>query len=296
MKVGGQAVIEGVLMMGKKVVVAVRNSEGKIVIEEIAKKSPSQSKFFKIPFLRGIVSLFYSLYYGIYALDRSAEISSGQKMKKSETFWSIFLAVVMAVGLFIISPVMITNLLGFLKQNEFLFSLTEGLIRIAMFLIYVGIISFLKDVKRIFQYHGAEHMSIHTYEAGEELTVENAVKHSTIHPRCGTNFAMIFLIASIIVFSLLGIVKPNSLAWRVVIRVVFIPLVIGVAYEFLRISARRSKISKIFILPGLLLQKLTTAKPDESQLAVAIAALKEAISEENSADAQVDHEGPEFFG
>ncbi|MEJ5229658.1 MAG: DUF1385 domain-containing protein, partial [Pseudothermotoga sp.] len=224
MKVGGQAIIEGVLMMGKSVAIAVRNNSGEIVVEEIGKKTPSSLKLFKVPFLRGLISLYYSLYYGIYALDRSAEISSGQKMKKSETFWSIFLAVVLAVGLFLALPVFLTSLFTFLRDNEFLFSLTEGLIRLGLFLLYVYIISLLKDVKRFFQYHGAEHMVIHAYESNEPLVSERIRKYSTIHPRCGTNFVMIFLIFSIIFFSLLGWTLPMNIFWKVLSRVIFIPV------------------------------------------------------------------------
>ncbi|MGJ8454754.1 DUF1385 domain-containing protein [Pseudothermotoga sp. U03pept] len=296
MKIGGQAIIEGVLMMGKNVAIAVRNNNGEIVVEEIGKKTPSSLKLFKVPFLRGLISLFYSLYYGIYALDRSAEISSGQKMKKSETFWSIFLAVVLAVGLFLVLPVFLTSLLTFLRGNEFLFSLVEGLIRLGLFLLYVYIISLLKDVKRFFQYHGAEHMVIHAYESNEPLIDEKIRKYSTIHPRCGTNFVMIFLIFSIIFFSLLGWILHLNVFWKVISRVAFIPVIVGFSYEFLRISARNSKAMRFLAAPGLLLQKLTTAIPDDSQIEVAIAALKKAVGEENKIDHAKEHEGPEFFG
>ncbi|WP_041082903.1 DUF1385 domain-containing protein [Thermotoga profunda] len=296
MKVGGQAIIEGVLMIGRNVSIAVRDNKGAIVVEEISKKTPSSSKLFKIAFLRGIISLYYSLYYGIYALDRSAEISSGQKMKRSETIFSLLLAVALAVGLFLVLPVFLTNLLKFLKDNEFMFSLVEGLIRLGLFLLYVYVISLLKDVKRIFQYHGAEHMVIHAYEANEELTVENVRKHSTIHPRCGTSFMMIFLIISIVVFSLLGSLISLGLTGKVISRIVLIPVVIGFSYEFLRISARGSKFIKILASPGLILQKLTTATPNDSQIEVAIAALRKAIDEERNTNCKKDSEGPEFFG
>ncbi|MGB9820683.1 MAG: DUF1385 domain-containing protein [Pseudothermotoga sp.] len=296
MKVGGQAIIEGVLMMGKNVAIAVRDNKGAIVIEEISRKTPSGSKLFKVPFVRGLVSLYYSLYYGIFALDRSAEISSGQKMKKSETVASLLFAVVLAVGLFLVLPVFLTNMLKFLKGNEFVFSIVEGLIRLGLFLLYVYIISLFKDVRRIFQYHGAEHMVIHAYEANEELTIENIRKFSTIHPRCGTSFAMIFLIVSIIVFSLLGSVVSLGILWKVISRIILIPIVIGLSYEFLRISAKGSRLMSILTAPGLILQKLTTALPDDSQIEVAVSALKKAVGEENTTDQKKDGEGPEFFG
>lgn len=296
MKVGGQAIIEGVLMMGKNVSIAVRDNKGTITVEEISRKTPASSKLFKIAFLRGIISLYYSLYYGIYALDRSAEISSGQKMKKSETITSLFFAVALAIGLFFILPVFLTSLMKFLKNNEFVFSFVEGLIRLGLFLLYVYVISFFKDVRRIFQYHGAEHMVIHAYESNEELTIENIRKHSTIHPRCGTSFAMIFLIFSIVIFSLLGSLVPLGVFGKVLSRIILIPVVVGFSYEFLRVSAKGSKFMKVLTSPGLVLQKLTTAVPDDSQIEVAIAALRKAVAEQDKADQKKDAEGPEFFG
>lgn len=259
MKVGGQAIIEGVLMMGKNISIAVRDSKGKIVVEEISKKTPTNSKLFKVIFLRGIISLYYSLYYGIYALDRSAEISSGQKMKKSETATSLLFAIALAIGLFFVLPVFLTNLVKFLKGKEFLFSLVEGLIRLGLFLLYVYVISFFRDVKRIFQYHGAEHMVIHAYESKEDLTVENVRKHSTIHPRCGTSFAMIFLIISIFVFSVIGSLTPLGIFGKIISRVILIPVVAGFSYEFLRVSAKGSRFMRVLTSPGLVLQKLTTS-------------------------------------
>ncbi len=296
MKVGGQAIIEGVLMMGKNISIAVRDNKGTIVVEEISKKTPTSSKLFKVIFLRGIISLYYSLYYGIYALDRSAEISSGQKMKKSETVSSLLFAIALAIGLFFILPILLTGLVKSLKGKEFVFSLVEGLIRLGLFLLYVYAISFFKDVKRIFQYHGAEHMVINTYESNEDLIVENVRKHSTIHPRCGTSFAMIFLIISVIIFSVLGSLIHLDIFGKIISRVILIPVVVGFSYEFLRVSARGSRFMKILTSPGLVLQKLTTATPDDSQIEVAIAALRKAVGEEDKTDHKKDNEGPEFFG
>ncbi len=291
MKVGGQAIIEGVLMMGKRVVIAVRDTEGKVVIEEISSTTPANSKFFKLPFVRGLISVFYSLYYGIYALNRSAEITSGQKMKKSEMFWSLALAVGLAVGLFVILPTLVTNLVDALKNHEFLFSLVEGMIRILFFLLYIYIISFVKDVKKLFQYHGAEHMCINAYEAGEELTVENIRKYSTIHPRCGTSFLMIVLLISVIILSIFGSIKQNDLIWRIVIRLVMLPVVLTVSYEILRISSQDSKLMRILTMPGLALQKLTTAIPDDSQIEVAVLSLKESLKEKVASTGNVEFLG-----
>ncbi|MDK2886997.1 MAG: hypothetical protein PWP54_1577 [Thermosipho sp. (in: thermotogales)] len=293
MKVGGQAIIEGVLMMGKRVAIAVRNKEGKIVTESLGKIK--KTKFLKVPFLRGFFSLYYSIYYGFKALDRSAEISSGEEMKKSDTFFSILLALVIGIGIFVLLPVWLTGLLG-VKNNEFLFSLVDGFIRLAFFLLYVWIISFMKDVKRVFQYHGAEHKTIHAYEHNEELTPENVQKYTTIHPRCGTNFVMIFLIVAILLFSLFGIWKPLTGLQRVLIRIIFIPLIASLSYELLKFFDKFPFL-RFLSLPGLLLQKLTTAEPDLSQLEVAIASLKFALEDENeNTDEDVDENTVEFMG
>lgn len=207
-------------MMGKKVVVAVRRSDGGIETQQLG--TVQVRKVAKIPFLRGIFSLFYSLSFGIKALDLSAKISSEEEMKKGETFLSILTSIVLAVGLFIVLPAYFTRWLGF-RSNEFVFSIVDGFIRLGIFLLYVWIISLFKDVKRVFQYHGAEHKVVHTFEHGEELTVENAKKYSTLHPRCGTNFVMIFLMVAILVHSLFGIFGPLNMFQRVFLRILVCP-------------------------------------------------------------------------
>lgn len=286
MKVGGQAIIEGVLMMGKKIVIAVRNDKGEIVKEELGKIK--NKKVLKIPFVRGFFSLYYSLYFGLKGLNRSAEISTGEKMKTSETIFSLLVAIVFGIGLFVILPVLLTGFLG-VKNDEFLFSIVDGFIRLFMFLLYVWIISFMKDVKRVFQYHGAEHKTIHTYESGEELKVENVKKHSRIHPRCGTNFIMIFLIIAIILFSLFGISGPLSWGKRILIRIVFIPVIASLSYELLKLFDKFSFL-RFLSFPGLLLQKLTTAEPDEKQIEVAIESLKFAL-EGTEEDEDIEYVG-----
>ncbi|QTA37141.1 DUF1385 domain-containing protein [Thermosipho ferrireducens] len=293
MKIGGQAIIEGVLMMGKRVAIAVRNKDGEIVTEEIGKIK--KTKFLKIPFIRGLFSLFYSLYFGIKALDRSAEIATGEEMKKSETVFSFLIALVLGIGLFVILPVWITQLLGF-KNNEFTFSLVDGFLRISFFLIYVWVISFFKDVKRVFQYHGAEHKTIHAFEKNEQLLPENVKKYTTIHPRCGTNFIMIFLIVAVIIFSLFGFYKPLNGLERILIRIVFIPIVASISYEFLKFFDK-FKFLSFLSFPGLILQKLTTAEPDNSQIEVAIAALKFSLEGiDKKANTNVDNDTIEFMG
>ncbi len=306
MKVGGQAVIDGVLMMGKKIVVAVRKHSGEIEVRELGIPGVSQ-KWMRIPFIRGFISLYYSLYFGMKALNLSAEISTDEKMKKSESFFSILVAVVLAVGLFIVFPAYLTKWLGF-KDNEFLFSLVDGLIRLGLFLSYVFFISLFEDVKSVFRYHGAEHKAVHTYEHNEELTVENARKYSTIHPRCGTNFVMIFLIIAILVHSLYGLLGVTMLG-RIIFRIFAIPVVAGISYELLRLFDKYPKI-RFLALPGMILQKLTTAEPDDSQLEVALVSLRHAIGvvdtavvfdnnelKEKNQQTETDiYEQPEFLG
>jgi len=281
LKVGGQAVIEGVLMMGKKVVVAVRQANGDIAVKELGGVSQN-NKWMKIPFIRGFFSLFYSLSFGLKAIDLSAELSSGEEMKKSDSIISILIAIVLALGLFIVAPAYITKWIG-IRNNEFLFSLIDGFIRLGIFLLYVWIISLSKDIKRVFQYHGAEHKTVHNYESGEELSVENARKFSTIHPRCGTNFLMIFLLVAILVHSLFGLFGTLNMVQRILVRLIALPIVAGISYELLRLFDKYPRL-RVLAAPGMLLQRLTTAQPDDSQLEVAIVSLKHALGMEDEAE------------
>jgi len=281
LKVGGQAVIEGVLMMGKKVVVAVREANGNIAVKELGGVSQN-NKWMKIPFIRGFFSLFYSLSFGLKAIDLSAELSSGEEMKKSDSIISIIIAVALALGLFVVAPAYITKWIG-IKNNEFLFSLIDGFIRLGIFLLYVWIISLSKDIKRVFQYHGAEHKTVHNYESGEELSVENARKFSTIHPRCGTNFLMIFLIVAVLIHSLFGLFGTLNMAQRILVRLIALPIVAGISYELLRLFDKYPSL-RVLAAPGMLLQRLTTAQPDDSQLEVAIVSLKHALGMEDETE------------
>ncbi len=292
-QVGGQAVIEGVMMRSSKsFTVAVRKSDGQIVI----KKQPyialtERFRFFKIPIIRGAVVLIESLYLGIKALSFSAEEAMdeenpetrtfGSKEEKKRgifvTFWLIFsllLGFALALFIFFYLPLVLVELTG--VKGGILFNLIDGLIRITFFLIYIWAISLWKSMRRVFEYHGAEHKSIFTFEAGEDLTPENTKKYSTHHPGCGTSFLLIVMVISILVFMFLG--RPHGISGRL-IRLLFVPLIGGISYELTRLSRkkRNSKIVKILIAPGLWLQKITTKEPDEKQLEVAIAALKSAL-------------------
>ena len=292
-QVGGQAVIEGVMMRSpKSFTVAVRKSDGQIVI----KKQPyialtERFRFLKIPIIRGAVVLIESLYLGIKALSFSAEEAMdeenpetrtfGSKEEKKRgifvTFWLIFsllLGFALALFIFFYLPLVLVELTG--VKGGFLFNLIDGLIRISFFLIYIWAISLWKSMRRVFEYHGAEHKSIFTFEAGEDLTPENTKKYSTHHPGCGTSFLLIVMVISILVFMFLG--RPHGISGRLT-RLLFVPLIGGISYELTKLSRKKknSKIVKILIAPGLWLQKITTKGPDEKQLEVAIAALKSAL-------------------
>ncbi|WP_088227186.1 DUF1385 domain-containing protein [Desulfosporosinus sp. FKB] len=278
---GGQAVIEGVMMRGpRESAIAVRLPNGEIEVTCIEIHPWAKKPILKLPLIRGFVALIDSLIVGTRALTFSANRSLGEEDgEESEElgFWELALTIGLAFGLgllfFVGLPTGVAHLFqksvtGTLWQN-----LLEGAIRLTVFFIYIVIISRLKDVQRVFQYHGAEHKAIFTYEAGKDLTVENARSFSRLHPRCGTSFLLIVVVVSIFVFAFVGL---HPLWWRIVSRVLLMPLVAGLAYEILKFSARHleSPWFRWLIVPGLLLQKLTTREPDDSQLEVALAALK----------------------
>lgn len=275
---GGQALIEGVMMRGpKSSALAVRLPNGEIEVTHQEIKPWSKSAFWKLPLVRGFVALVESLIVGTKALMFSANRVAGEETGEELSFWEMALTVVVALGfgllLFVGLPTGSAHLLKAKVPGVVLQNLLEGGIRLLVFFAYILIISRMKDIQRVFQYHGAEHKSIYTYEEGLELTVENARKFSTLHPRCGTSFLLIVVVVSIFVFAFLGL---NPLWWRILSRIVLMPLVAGAAYEILKFSARHldSPYWRWLIAPGLLLQKLTTREPDDQQLEVALAALK----------------------
>jgi len=284
--VGGQAVIEGVMMRApEKFVIAVRNPDDQIVVQK--KNVTIDTKgFFKKPFIRGLVALYNALILGVQALNFSAYHAMGEgeeKMTKKEIFLSMFLGLGLGIVLFIFLPLLITDLLKhvlpIVKQSFLAFNAVDGVIRVIFFLIYIYVISFFKDIKRVFEYHGAEHKSIFTYEAGEELTVENARTKSRFHPRCGTSFLLIVMIVSIFVFSIIP--KDSHFVIKFASRLVFIPVIAGISYEILKFSSRNQsgKFIQLLIVPGLWLQKITTKEPDDKQLEVALLSLREALGE-----------------
>lgn len=281
---GGQAVIEGVMMRGEKnMAVAVRRNPEEIVLKaETIFAWGERYRFLKWPFLRGFVSLLEALVLGVRTLAYSAN-QVVEEEGESITPWEMGLSLAFALGagtvLFFLVPVGLAHLLLKYVPSTLGQNLLEGFFRVGIFLAYVGGIAFLPDIQRVFQYHGAEHKTLHMYEAGEVLSVENARKYSTLHPRCGTSFLLFVMVISIVVFSLCG---DLTLQARLFSRILLLPLVAGVAYEFLKITGRLQdwKIMQFFSWPGLGLQKLTTREPDERQLEVAICALQGVLAAE----------------
>ncbi len=291
--IGGQAVIEGVMMKGpENICVAVRKAGGEIItdrkqINPMIKKH----KLFKLPIIRGIVAFVDSLVLGTKTLMYSAEqyeieeedakdakpskfdawIEKVFGNKEAVIYTSVVLAMLLAAGLFIWLPANIVGLLRNAISNRFLLSLIEGVVRISIFVLYIFLVSRSRDIQRVFQYHGAEHKSIYCYENGEALTVENVKKYPCEHPRCGTSFLLEVMVISVIVFSAL---KWDNLLLRVVLKLLLMPLVAGLAYEFLKVAGKSTHpIMRFLNKPGMWLQNLTTREPDESQIEVAICAL-----------------------
>ena len=277
---GGQAVIEGVMMRGpKSLAVAVRKPSGDIVVDNRQLHSwTDRFKFLKLPFLRGVVALFESMVWGVQILTYSASLAEDEEeesLSDQEIFFTVVLAIGLAVLLFVVLP---TTAAHYLKsylpsvwQNIF-----EGILRIAIFVCYVVGIGRMKDIQRVFQYHGAEHKVINAYEAGENLTVEAVQKYTTRHPRCGTSFMLFVLVLTVFLYSFLN--TPDILS-RIVSRILLLPLIAGIAYEIIKWSGNHAgnPLVKILIAPGLWLQSLTTSEPDDSQVEVAIAALESVL-------------------
>lgn len=294
--IGGQAVIEGVMMRGPtSIVIAVRKPDHEIVVKS-EKITPLKERFppFKLPILRGIAMLFESLVLGMKALTYSAnqalEAEDGDSPKEMGGFTiaiTMLLSLVLGVGLFIILPERLASLISgksFIPDaiSSKFFNIADGIIRLTIFLIYVLLISRSKNIARVFEYHGAEHKSIHAYEAGDELTEENAAKYSPLHPRCGTAFLMTVMVIGILIFSIFG--KPDSILVRIGTRLALLPFIAGISYEIIRLTAkkRHNRFVKLLMAPGLWLQRLTTREPSKDQIEVAIRSLVEVLAMESS--------------
>lgn len=288
--VGGQALIEGVMMKGDRATsMVLRKEDGQL--EELILEEPSPARgLWKLPILRGIYALYSAMKVGVKALDISAqalgEEESGFDRWIKKTFgkraegiiFLLTLATSLALAFFLFAALP-TFLIGLLKNNlksQVLLSLMEGLVKMALLVLYIYLISRQKDIKRVFQYHGAEHKAVFTYEAGLPLSVENARSFSRLHPRCGTSYIVFVFIISVVFFSFVG---WTSVTTRIILKLLFLPILAGISFEALRFTARESRLVVYLRKPGLWLQRLTTAEPDDSQLEVALRALELAVNE-----------------
>ena len=283
--VGGQAVIEGVMMRGPGVTAtAVREPSGTIVVQKEPTKSIADTyPILKKPFLRGCVALYESLVIGMKALSFSAKAAGDEEeeMSNSEIAITMVISTIFAIVVFLALPTFIVKFIPGVQDNHVVLNLIEGVIRLVLFLLYIWGIGLTKDIQRVFQYHGAEHKTIHAYELDLPLTVENVRKQSRLHARCGTNFLLIVMVVSIFVFAFLG--WPNLLE-RIVSRVLLMPVVAGIAYEVIRLAGRSEhSFVKALIKPGLVLQYMTTREPEDDQIEVAIRALEEVRPPESDA-------------
>lgn len=321
--IGGQAVLEGVMMKGPfKTATAIRTSENQIecLVENNGNKD--KHKFLRLPIVRGCVNFVDSMVNGMRALMASAEYLDveeeeqeskldrwlkkrmGDKYKNITLYITVLLSVLLSICLFILVPTVIaqflqwglrkTGLIVFVDTGLFVSSI-EGIVKMAIFLLYIYGVSKMKEIRRVYEYHGAEHKTISCYEAGEELTVENVKKHTRFHPRCGTSFLFLVMMISIIVYAFLptfaGYGKIQQLLLRMGTRILFLPLVSGISYEFIKLAGRsNNRFVKLFSKPGLWLQHLTTREPDKSQIEVAIAAVKAVIPEEDDENNTICYE------
>lgn len=288
-KLGGQAVIEGIMLKGENYwTLGIRNQNNEIEIEsESLKKSDKLAKFWKLPLLRGIKALGEAFTLGYKALSISAykaaetEEEEGSELNAWHMGLAIIVAMVMATGLFVVTPAFFIKFLYTTDLSSFSINILEGSLKILILVAYISVISLMPDIKRVFAYHGAEHAVIHAYERGEELIPSENMAQNVRHVRCGTSFLMLVMITSILIFSLLG--KPPFLE-RILYHLAIVPLVAGVSYEIIKFAGKHSesKYVQLLMFPGLTMQKLTTRIPDEAQLEVGIAALKELVRLEES--------------
>lgn len=309
--IGGQAVLEGVMMRGPyKTATAVRKSDGEIECRVDENGTKTRAGFLRLPIVRGCVNFIDSLVIGMKALMFSAEFIDledeeetqskfdlwlenkfGDKIKDIVIYVSIALSLLLSVGLFILLPTAVTRGLEWIfgltpfaavSQTRVFTGITEGVVRMFIFVGYLALVSQMSDIKRVFEYHGAEHKTIACYEGGEELTPENVRKYTRFHPRCGTSFLLFVMIISIILFSLL---PRTGIILRMLMRLALLPVVAGLSYEVIKLAGRRQKgCVRLLTKPGLWLQRLTTREPDDSQIEVAIASMKAVIPENREED------------
>lgn len=300
--IGGQALLEGIMMRGpKKSAMAVRDPEGNIVLEENPTKGSDRAKFFKLPVVRGIFNMIDSLTSGYKYLMRSAEIcgldAEEEKRKRENPKWydapivekmlmpvATVLAMVIGFGLFLWLPMQLWKWLQIpfpgLENRYFWRAAFEGIVRIIVFVIYVWATSLMKDIRRTYMYHGAEHKTIFCYEAGLPLTVENVRKQKRFHPRCGTSFLILSLIVSIVINMFIRI---DTMWLRMIVKIIVLPLIIGVGYELIKIAGKKdTKLTRIISAPGVALQHLTVLEPEDDMIECAIMAMEKVIPDDGS--------------
>jgi uncharacterized protein YqhQ len=272
---GGQAVIEGVMMRGSQsVAIAMRAPDNQIVLHTEPLSALYRSKILKMPFLRGLIGLWDALGLGMRALTLSANTQSGEeeKVEGPALYVTMAISLALGIGIFFLAPATVGQLSqDFLKINSWWGNLVEGLIRLALLIGYIWAVGRIPDIRRVFAYHGAEHKTINAYEAGAELTPQCVSGYSLEHPRCGTSFLLTLVLLSVVVFSLLG---PLPLGWRLASRILMLPLLAGVSYEYIRWTANHlnSRLVRILMRPNMGLQHLTTREPSLEMLEVSIAA------------------------
>ncbi len=298
--IGGSALIEGLMMIGpENAAIAIRKSDGEIVIDK--RPLPKKDIFTKIPVVRGVFGFFRQIVLTMKAMMYSAEFVDieeegdvkpskidaflervfGDRLKDAVIYFAVIVSIAFSIGLFILLPNLIATLVV-VSKNSVAYNLFEGLIRIILFFAYLSLSSLMKDIQRVWQYHGAEHKTIHCYENEEELTVENVRKYTTKHPRCGTSFMFLVMVISILIFSLLPV---GGVLFNALIRLAFVPVVAGLSYEVLKFAGRSEwKIMKVINAPGMFFQVFTTREPDDSQIEVAIEAFNNVKVADKTAD------------
>ena len=301
--IGGQAVIEGVMMRSpNSIVISVRRMDGGITVQEKPYRTLSQRyKFFNLPIIRGMLNLVEMMVIGSKAINFSASAAMDEEKPKKKTkkqsamqkifevvmfTFSLVVAFALSIFLFKFLPLWVTTLIEkqsqTIKENYVIFNLIDGVFKTGIFILYIYILSLLPSFKRIFEYHGAEHKAVFTYEKGLDLTVKNASKQSRFHPRCGTSFILIVFVISILVYTFIP--RNPDFTKNLLIRLAFLPIIAGISYEYLKISARYASKAwtKIFITPGLWLQRLTTKDPSKDQMEIALNSLKVALKREKA--------------
>ena len=285
-KYGGQAILEGIMIRGQNnVAIAVRSPSGEIVTRVKKINTLFTGKLRSIPIIRGILALAETLSLGMDALNYSSQVANQEEDTPPSKFSSVMMILVslsIAVGIFFILPLMVSKPFEGILGSDIISNVAEGIIRLVVFLVYVTAISLMPDIRRVYMYHGAEHMAVHAQEKGDPLTMEEIRKYPTAHPRCGTAFLLTIMVIAILVFTFI----PRDPLWMVIgSRIVLIPIIASLSYEFIRFNSKYENnkwVSKLSI-PSLLLQSLTTKPPDDDQIEVAISAMELAISTDSKA-------------